>query len=386
MRARNKKIRFRDVVKWMIFATNVVVIVLLLASAPAWKVSPLKTNLFSFIGLGFGVVLPANIAYLLLWIFFSKWKLAFISFAALVVCHAPIFTFFPIHPFPAKTPPQAIKILTYNVEAFINENNRNAPQHPILDYIAKTDADIVCLQEYMVSKTGQSYLTQRDVNRILNKYPYRSVTGLEASGKYHVFGLACFSKFPIENTHEVVFESSFNGAAVYTIQIHGKKYTVANVHLESNSISAEDKKLYSDFLQNSDSVKMGDVTSNIRKKMGSAYRTRAKQVAKVKNYTDAQGTDGIIICGDFNDTPISYAYGQMKKGLKDAYASTGFGPGITYHKDFFLFRIDYILHSPHIKAFRTRVDKVKYSDHYPVHTYLDLNIPPADSLNHHKTD
>jgi len=61
----------------------------------------------------------------------------------------------------------------------------------------------------------------------------------------------------------------------------------------------------------------------------------------------------------------------LKGDLVDAYASTGFGPGITYHEDFFLFRIDYIMHSKNMKAYRTKVDKVTYSDHYPVYTFLE---------------
>lgn len=374
MPARNKKTGVRDVVKWILFAGNVAAIVLLFCSFLSWKVSPLKTNLFSYIGLGFGVIFLVNIAYLALWIIFSKWKLAFISLAALVICNKPVLTFFPMNLLPSAGSENTIKVLTYNVEGFINERSKDASDYPILEYIANTDADIVCLQEYLVSKTGQSIISQRDVNRILNKYPYRSVTGLEASGKYHIFGLACFSKYPIEKTHEIIFESSFNGAAVYTIDINGQKYTVANVHLESNSISAEDKKLYNDFLQNNDSIKLEQVATNIRARLGSAYRQRVGQVEKIKNYIDTQDTHGTIVCGDFNDTPISYAYHQMKRGLNDAYASTGFGPGITYHEDFFLFRIDYIMHSKNMKAHRAKVDRVAYSDHYPLRTHLELNI------------
>jgi len=371
MRARSKKKRsFRDCIKWIIFATNLVVILLLLTSFLSWKVSPLKTNLFSYIGLGFGFILLLNIAYLIFWIFFSKWKLALVSLGAILICHKPVTTFFPTHLFPVKEPHGTIEVLTYNVQGFPEERDKNSAKHPILDYIAATDADIVCLQEYLVSKTGQSIFSQRDVNRILNQYPYQSVTGLESSGKYHIFGLACFSKHPIEQTEEIVFESSYNGAAVYTINIDGKRYTVANVHLESNSIMAEDKKLYSDFIQNNDSVKLEEVASNIRSRLGNAYRMRARQVEKVKRVLATQGTEGTIICGDFNDTPISYAYARMKKGLKDAYVSTAFGPGITYHEDLFLFRIDYILHSEGLKAFRTKVDRVPYSDHYPLRTHL----------------
>lgn len=370
MRAKNKNVRFRDIVKWIIFATNIVAIVLLFSSFLSWRVSPLKTNLFSYIGLAFGFIFLLNVAYLFFWMFFSKWKLALISLVAILLCLKPVTTFFPMHLFPAKAPEGVIEVLTYNVQGFPEERSKKSTEHPILDYIAHTDADIVCLQEYLVSKTGQSIFSQRDVNRILNKYPYRSVTGLESSGKYHIFGLACFSKYPIEKTDEVVFESSYNGAAVYTINVNGKKLSVANVHLESNSIMAEDKKLYSDFLQNSDSVKLDQVTSNIRNRLGSAYRMRARQVEKVKKFLHTQETDGTIICGDFNDTPISYSYHQMKKGLRDAYVSTAFGPGITYHKDLFLFRIDYIMHSEQMNAFKTKVDKIKYSDHYPLRTSL----------------
>ena len=372
MRARNKKLRFTDMIKWIIFATNVVAIILLFCSFLSWHVSPLKTNLFSYIGLGFGFILLINIGYLAFWVIFSKWGLALISLLAILLCYKPVTTFFPIH-FTCKTEPEgSIKLLTYNVQGFPHERNKDASEHPILDYIADTDADIVCLQEYFVSKTGQSIFSQRDVNKILSQYPYRSITGLESSGKYHTFGLACFSKYPIENTHEVVFEASYNGAAVYTISIDGERYTVANIHLESNNIKEEDKKLYSNFLQNSDSVRLEQVTNNIRARLGRAYRIRAQQVEKVRQYVDKQDTRGTIICGDFNDTPISYAYHRMKKGLKDAYVSTAFGPGITYHEDLFLFRIDHIMHSNNIKAYRTRRDKVKYSDHYPLNTFLKV--------------
>lgn len=370
MRAKNKKVGFRDVVKYTIFATNLIAIVLMLWSLFAWRISPLKTNFFSYIGLGFGAILFTNVFYLLFWMFFGKWKLALISLATLIFCYKPILTFFPIHFIQKKIPENSIHVLTYNVGGFQDEFKRSSSQHPILEYIAQTDADIVCLQEYMISKTGQSIITQKDINKILNRYPYHSITGLESSGKYHIYGLACFSKYPIKDTHEVIFENSYNGAAVYKIQMGDSLLTVANIHLESNRISAEDRKLYSDFLKNDESVRWDNVTSNIRARMGRSFRKRVNQVEKVNSYLSQQEPSNIIVCGDFNDTPISYAYHQMKGKLQDAYASTGLGPGITFHDNFFLFRIDYIFHSNTMKAFRTKVHKVDYSDHYPLSTHL----------------
>ena len=278
MQAKNRIGRLKNVVILVIFITNIMAVILLFSSFLAWNVSTLKTNLFSYIGLGFGLILLLNIGYLAFWLMISNWKYAAICLVAILLCYRPITTFFPLHLNSPQAPDSAIHILSYNVQGFPDDRNKDSKEQPILDYIVETDADIVCLQEYLVSKTGQSIFSQQDVNRKLNMYPYRSITGLESSGKYHILGLACFSKYPIENTHEVVFESSYNGATVYTINIDGNKYTVANVHLESNSIKEEDIKLYSDFLQNTDSVKLETVTTNIRSRLGSAYRMRAKQV------------------------------------------------------------------------------------------------------------
>jgi len=359
----------RKIIKAIVFAITILSIFLLFLSFPAWYVSPTRTPFFSFMGIAFPIILLATILCLIFWIILKKWKISFIIGVALIICYKPITTFFPLNLKTSSAPEESLKILTYNVMGFMGEAKKNSA-HPLLQYIAKTDADIVCLQEYMISKTGKSLLTQKDVNKILNKYPYQSITGLEFSGKYHTYGLACFSKYPITSTREFTFDSSYNGSAVYSLDVDGEIYLVANNHLESNKISSSDKKLYSNLLVKRDSRTLNEVTSNIRKRLGRGYSKRAKQVQKISDYIDRQTYDKLIICGDFNDTPISYAYKKMKGDLIDAYASTGFGPGITYYEDFFLFRIDYIMHSKNLKSLKTTVDRVKYSDHYPVLTYL----------------
>lgn len=359
----------RKIIKLLFLTVTIVSIFLLLLSPLAWYVSPHRTSIFSFIGLAFPVILTTNILCLIAWLLLKKRKVALVIGIALIVCYKPITTLFPLNFKPETVPEKSLKVLTYNVMGFMRESKKESA-HPLLEYIAKTDADIVCLQEYMISKTGKSLLTQRDVNKILNQYPYRSITGLEYSGKYHTYGLACFSKYPITNTHEFTFKSSYNGAAIYTIDVDGETYLVSNNHLESNKISSSDKKLYSNFLTNRDYPTAVEVGSSIKRRMGRGYTKRATQVQQVSDYISQQEYDKLIICGDFNDMPISYAYKRMKGDLADAYTSTGFGPGITYHEHLFLFRIDYILHSKNLKTHKTTVDRVNFSDHYPVLTYL----------------
>ena len=212
MLARNKKrnnhtTMIKKIIKAILLAVTIISIFLLLLSFPAWYVSPLRTAFFSFMGIAFPVILISNILCLLCWIVLKKKKIAIVIGIALILCYKPITTFFPLNIKTQSIPEESLKVLTYNVMGFMRESRKNSA-HPLLEYIAKTDADIVCLQEYMISKTGKSLLTQRDVNKILSKYPYRSITGLEYSGKYHTYGLACFSKFPITNTREFTFDSS----------------------------------------------------------------------------------------------------------------------------------------------------------------------------------
>lgn len=85
----------------------------------------------------------------------------------------------------------------------------------------------------------------------------------------------------------------------------------------------------------------------------------------------------LIICGDFNDTPVSYCYQQIRGALSDSWEEAGWGPGITYNRNKFWFRIDHIFHSKHFKTIDIKVlDEYSYSDHYPVLATVDLLLTP----------
>ena len=74
----------------------------------------------------------------------------------------------------------------------------------------------------------------------------------------------------------------------------------------------------------------------------------------------------VIVCGDFNDTPVSYTYHQLSKNLNDAFVESGKGINYTYSGILPVFRIDYILYDDFFKSHDYNVNKIKISDHYPV--------------------
>ena len=85
--------------------------------------------------------------------------------------------------------------------AFAYLNHTTESPNKILEYIAGSGADIVCLQEYAVSKSDK-YLTSSKVYKALDMYPYRSVIPINKTS-YADYGIAVFSKYPISNSRKI---------------------------------------------------------------------------------------------------------------------------------------------------------------------------------------
>lgn len=366
----------RKVAKWIkytVFATNIIAILLLILSFSAWAIVPSKVTFIAYLGMGFPFILAANVAYLLLWLIFWRWRYALVQLIVLAACWVPITTYFPVNFKSKEVPEGSIKILTYNVRGFNWLTGKAARENPMWDYLAKSGADILCFQEFAVStrKDKRGIITETELNEILKDYPYRTIQRLGNTTGSTAYGIACYSKFPINKSALLPVNSTYNGAAIYEMEIQKKLVTFVNLHLESNRINAEDKELYANFLSNSSDKQMFEaVASNIQERLGTAYKTREVQANLIAEYIAQQETNATIVCGDFNDTPISYAYYRIKGDMIDAYANTGMGQGITYHENRFWFRIDFIMHSLAFQSYNCTVGDVKYSDHYPVWTYL----------------
>jgi endonuclease/exonuclease/phosphatase family metal-dependent hydrolase len=290
----------------------------------------------------------------------------------------PVQRYIPIHSFSnskeaENTADTQIKVLTYNVMSFAWKPHTERSPNLILDYIVKSDADIVCLQEYEVEVSGGDHLADVTVRRVLKKYPYRSIIELKKMGKKAISGLAVYSKYPILRSQRISYSSDYNGSSLHEIDIHGKKLLLVNNHLESFKLTAKDRTQYSGVVTSFDTKSLEEIGITFRHKLGSAFRTRARQAEAVNAAIRENPADYILVCGDFNDTPVSYTYRTISKGLTDAFVASGSGTGITYHANFFWFRIDYILHSPNIRSSYCTVDKVDYSDHYPVQCLLQFD-------------
>ncbi len=354
-----------------VFIMNLVAIIFLILSAFSDYISPEKAVFFSFLGMAFPLILAVNVLFLVWWIIVLKWKYVIVDMIAFMICISAITTYFPLHSKTKKVPDDCVKILTYNVMRFAHAkaHKPNSPNR-VLEYIVNSKADIVCLQEYCTYEID-GLLSEKEVKEALKTYPYQHLIRLTPTSEK--FGIAIFSKYPIESIHQIPMKSINNGAFLAELNVKGKKVTLLNVHLETNRLSMEDRAQYASVIsQEFDSKKLDVMTEKAVKQLKPAFKARAEQSEIIEKELSQHTNPYVIVCGDFNDTPISYARKKIKGNLIDSFAETGFGPGISYNQNKFWFRIDNIFHSKNIKAYNCTVDKIKYSDHYPVWTYLEL--------------
>ena len=108
-----------------------------------------------------------------------------------------------------------------------------------------------------------------------------------------------------------------------------------------------------------------DIGSHLKQ----AFILRSEQASVIANYIK-QSPYPVIVMGDFNDTPVSYAYRRIRKGLYDAFRESGRGFGNTYAGELPSFRIDFIMYSDPYRSHDFKRTKMKSSDHYPITTYL----------------
>ena len=66
-----------------------------------------------------------------------------------------------------------------------------------------------------------------------------------------------------------------------------------------------------------DSETLDGLRSSIEQKLGPAFRIRARQARAVAEEIKKIDTDYVLVCGDFNDTPISYAHRTIQGPLKE---------------------------------------------------------------------
>ena len=247
-----------------------------------------------------------------------------------------------------------LKVLSYNVGRL-----SRCDQESLFKFIRTQDPDVVCLQEFYVSDLDK-------VKDVLGKHmgEYKSDYYLFPMADGSAFGNVTLSRVPVKGKGKIKFEESAN-LAIYTDYAYkGRTFRVYNCHFESYSISLPGvlRGLFK-----ADKAMMAATGSKVKR----SITRRPQQVNKVFEDIERCPVEAFV-CGDFNDDPMSYTYFRMTRGRKDSFREAGNGFGATYARLWPVLRIDYVLIPERFDAIDHQTPRVKFSDHYPVITTVEL--------------
>jgi endonuclease/exonuclease/phosphatase family metal-dependent hydrolase len=360
----------RHLIHILLRAANLALALALGLSCLSAYVSPEQLWWLPFFGLAFAPLLVANIAFIGLWLFFRKWKDALLAFAVVLLCNSYTLTLVRL-PFgkkeEVKTEQPQLKLLSYNVNML--GTKRDSTSHAkIADFVAREKFDLICLQEFGVRRGAQ---TEQQFAEKLARLPHRYVH-YNVQRTSHNFGLATFSRYPIVGKGSISFANTANAATFTDIVFPFDTVRVYNLHFQSNRFSGRERDLLTDetFLLNNKTDKRR-VLKGISGKLKTAFAQRARQVNEVAEHM-RRSPYAVVVCGDFNDTPVSYTYRSIRGKLRDGFMEAGRGIMSTYVSVIPSFRIDYILYNARFCATAYYCPNVRYSDHYPLVCRLAL--------------
>ena len=332
-------------------------LLLLCYSAP--YVSPIKNGWLAFFGLGYPFFLLINFVWIIFWLW-RKSRAVYASLGSIIlgVAYIPSLIGFGKT---EKIPEDAMRLMTYNVRYFntplyAKEARWIEHQNKFIAFIKGEKPDILAAQEF----SGKGRASSNRADELLK------AAGLKHIHRGGKSSLAIFSRFPMENKGVLHFQGSFNGAIHADLLTPKGKIRVYSVHLQSTRLGRDaDEVLKKDNLKSIGNKETQEKYYRIEDKLSSAFAMRARQ-AEILSEHIAASPYPVIVCGDFNDTPLSYSYRLMSKGLQDSFLEKGWGLGTTYAGALPALRIDYILCSKEFKVHSHRKQKKAISDHYAV--------------------
>ena len=321
-------------------------------------ISPNYFVLTSYFGVAFWPIFLANLLILLILIVLKARKAILYPILALIIAIPGFMKSYSIKK--ESTEEGNIKIMSYNIALFrdITDIQRDAQsvKSELIETIKTQNPDILCLQECYFKQTQNVDEIAKFSEQIGFKYYY----GASGISNY------MFSKYPIKDDEFTQqFNANKNSWVVKLIDAGGLgTFYVECVHLQSFNITKEEIEYLRDakkYVENSES--MG---KSLILKLKEGFQKRTEDIRTIVGNMPENGIP-IIICGDFNDTPMSYTYHQMRNaGMKDAFLQVGSGLGKTYCGKLPYLRIDYFWHSDDIVPMTFTRLKKKVSDHYPI--------------------
>ena len=349
----------------ILLVVNILFAIALLISYLAVNISPGDFALPAFFGLAYPYLLLINILIAITWAALLRIE-ALISVLVIAAGFNHLLNYinFGKHSGDLEG---TFKVMSYNVRLFnyLEDKNNTNSEKRVLDFLKAQQPDILCLQEFLGS--GNPDQNERVVNAALGGKYYTHMK-LMRNGKKRFYGIATYSKFPIIGKGEIIHPGSSSLSIYSDVVIEKDTFRIFNNHLQSFRLKSIESSFFEELTTPDEKETLGEIKIiSVSLKKGFVRRAIQSQVVKRQISLSPYP---VIVAGDFNDTPVSYSYRLIRKGLNDSFVTSGYGAGFTYKGNYPPNRIDYILYDNALESRHFDIIKVRYSDHYPVVAWL----------------
>lgn len=352
---------------------TVIFALMLMASALTAYISPTHLHVLAFAGFGLPMLWIANVLLFVVNLIRHNWRRLLVGLIVIVGTWGHLSNCYQMNNLftDPVSPKGSVKIMSFNTRIFdyYSWTGRKQVVDEMLTFVRTKNPDVVCFQEFFTCDNDENYAEHRIVSR-LNGYKYRHIEYNVVGKNGKRFGQATFSKYPITGQKQIDFAHTSNFSIQTDIAIGNKTVRFFNNHLESIRLSNKHYNLLDNINNRSDAERKAGIIE-IATKVNVALAQRAEQAEIIARHI-ANSPYPVVVCGDFNDTPVSYVYHTMRGELKDAFQEAGKGASGTYNGKLPSFRIDFIFFDPSFSASRFERFKVNYSDHFPIMAEISL--------------
>ena len=340
---------FKRISVSLFLGANLCTILLLWLCVGLTFVSPDIMPRISLLTLAFPVFLGIDLLFIVFWLLFQA-RLVWVPIVGALVVGGYVLDYCPMNFIAgsSEADDSTLSIVSFNVGYMKTDEQREE----LIRFINTTDADIVCLQELNKS--------------FFNKY--KTWLDSTANQMRQASSVVILSRFPFQSdTIHIDYPTRNNHSTACWIDCFGDSLLVINNHLESNGLSPEEKDEYTNAIIEPKSETIKSSSRVLISKLSEAVAYRGAQADTIRAIADRNAAHPVIVCGDFNDTPISYTYQRLARRLNSAYRQKGRGPGFTYTRRSFPVRIDHLFYSKDWTCTSCKIDRtVSSSDHYPL--------------------
>jgi endonuclease/exonuclease/phosphatase family metal-dependent hydrolase len=373
---------FKKITKGSFVIANLAVSLLMCILYLLPYLQPSTLAFFNLFPLAFPYLLILQFIFLFFWLFVQK-KYMLIPAITILICGKLILSLVGVHFFEDKKSvnKKNLRFASWNVQLFGFFNNNGSLDTSMLSYVKSLKSDIFCAQELVFSLSDTSSFSLEHLKKQLGyKYVFAGndrAFGVHANNhqnngkEYYPFCLAIFSNYPIIKTKKIQPIPEYNHTFIWAdVQVGSDTLRIFNIHLQSMHFVKKDY----DFIETIDQQNASSISSRgktLFRKLREANFQRAIQVLAVQEELK-KSPHPVILCGDMNDVPNSYAYQILRSDLRDAFADKGYGIGRTFQFLAPTLRVDYIFYHDRLPLKTIQVNKGKLSDHKPLIATFDL--------------